>query len=181
MCISILGFAQKKQGQPLPAIQFYGIDFSQVNVIGSEETADKFIKAFSGINQLLVNEAKKYDMGKTVKANITQTTIDIANKGVENLANVNFINAPNKEINISNVIKPYCGNDETGLVIIAKELNKSTNTGTFIYVFFNGKTQEITKQETISGKAKGFGLRNFWAGALYDSMDNYAKMLKKVK
>ncbi|MEG0517939.1 MAG: hypothetical protein RR555_03590 [Bacteroidales bacterium] len=181
ICISTFGFAQKKQVQPLPSIQFYGIDFSQVNVIGSRETKDKFLTAFSGINQLLINEAKKYDIGQTVKANITQTSVEIANKGVADLANANFINAPNKEINISDMIKPYCGNGETGLVIIAKELNKTTNTGTFIYAFFNGETQKITKQETISGKAKGFGLRNFWAGALYDSMESYAKMLKKIK
>jgi hypothetical protein len=37
-------------------------------------------------------------------------------------------------------------------------------------VIFDQVTKEIVFQQEHSGKARGFGLRNFWAGALLSAM-----------
>lgn len=62
------------------------------------------------------------------------------------------------------------GNSKYGAVIVTGLLNKIANQGTFTYVVFEQKTNKIILKQEISGKARGFGLRNFWAGALYATM-----------
>ena len=54
-----------------------------------------------------------------------------------------------------------------GLVIIAKLLNKAKAYGSYQVVFFNTQTKEIVKDWATGGRARGFGLRNYWAGSIH--------------
>ncbi len=58
----------------------------------------------------------------------------------------------------------------TGLVIIGELLDKSTYMGTFIVIYFDIASREVLHGQGMTGKARGFGLRNYWAGALYDAL-----------
>jgi len=64
------------------------------------------------------------------------------------------------------------GDSQYGAVIVAGLLNKTANHGTFTFVVFDQDTKEIIFQQEATGKARGFGLRNFWAGALRGAMKN---------
>ena len=59
-----------------------------------------------------------------------------------------------------------------GLVIIAKLLNKAEAYGSYQVVFFNTDTKEIIQDWATGGKARGFGLRNYWAGSIYKVINN---------
>ena len=59
-----------------------------------------------------------------------------------------------------------------GLVIIAKLLNKAEAYGSYQVVFFNTETKEIIQDWAIGGKARGFGLRNYWAGSIHKVIRN---------
>ena len=37
-------------------------------------------------------------------------------------------------------------------------------------VFFNTETKEIIEEWITDGKARGFGLRNYWAGSIYSAL-----------
>ena len=59
-----------------------------------------------------------------------------------------------------------------GLVIIAKLLNKAEAYGSYQVVFFNTETKEIIQDWATGGKARGFGLRNYWAGSIHKVIRN---------
>ena len=44
-------------------------------------------------------------------------------------------------------------------------------------VFFDIKSRNIVSSFKLTGAASGFGLRNYWAGSVYDAM----KKVKKYK
>ena len=49
---------------------FFGVDFSVVNVIGAVESQQQFIDAFVKINELLIIEESKYNVGKYLYLNM---------------------------------------------------------------------------------------------------------------
>ena len=73
-------------------------------------------------------------------------------------------------MSIEEIIKAYPSNQGNMLLIVATELNKLNGYGSFVAVVFNGETKEIISSKKISGKPSGFGLRNYWAGSLYNSL-----------
>ena len=72
--VAVSGYAQK--GKEKIAADFYGVDYSCVNVKGADEEPGAFIKAFEAINRLFLSEPKKYDVAGF-------TGIDILSTGVE--------------------------------------------------------------------------------------------------
>lgn len=162
--------AQSKNKKETVKVDFYGIDFSQVKVVGAAETEDQFITAFANINQLLISEQSKYDVGKFLKFDVQSLDIDHAISQVDKLKGVKFKNSKKPEVSLKDIIESYPVKQGNILLIVAKELNKGTNTGTFVAVVFDGEKKEIISEQQFSGKARGFGLRNFWAGALYNGL-----------
>jgi len=71
------------------------------------------------------------------------------------------------ENDIKQIINELPENDKPGLIFIGEMMNKATFQGTFRVLLFNGTTKDIISSKRVSGKAAGFGVRNFWAGALY--------------
>lgn len=156
-------FAQKQK----PTAEFYGVDFSQVNVIGAIDPEDKLIEAFVAINELVQHEQAKYDVGKYLKHTITFTNIEKAIDQTKTLEGKEFKNQKLQTIDVKAIIDAYPQTESKVIVIVAKELNKSRNNGTYIALIFDGTTKEIISQKEFNGKSGGFGLRNFWAGSLY--------------
>lgn len=165
-----VGQAQNKNMQETTKVDFYGVDFSAVNVIGATETADKFMIAFDGINQLIISEQSKYDVGKFLKLDVQSLDIDHAVSQIDKLKDVKFKNNKSSKISLEEIISSYPVTQGNVLLIVAKELNKSNNRGVFIAVVFDGNDKKIISEQEFSGKARGFGLRNFWAGALYNGL-----------
>ncbi|MGL5979678.1 MAG: hypothetical protein ACRCZY_02155 [Phocaeicola sp.] len=151
-------------------VDFYGVDFSEVVVTGAVEECDKFIKVFEGINNLLVVEAKKYNVGEFLKVNVASIDCKVALERIEALQNVDFKDKPVPTIDLKKILSFYPTTENYGLVIVAKELNKTSDKGTFVAVIYDGKSKEIVSTYELSGKSKGFGLRNYWAGSLYNGL-----------
>ncbi|MEG1553478.1 MAG: hypothetical protein RSB93_00765 [Rikenellaceae bacterium] len=162
--------AQGKNKTEKVKVDFYGIDFTDVNVIGANETSEKFIDAFEQINGLFFSEASKYNVAEFFNLEVASTDTETATDQLDSLQNVKFKNQKHSNVDINKIVAAYPESDINGFLIIAKELNKGANTGTFIAVMFNGQTKQILSQKEFTGKAHGFGLRNFWAGSFYDGM-----------
>ncbi|MGM9743433.1 MAG: hypothetical protein ACI3ZC_10275 [Candidatus Cryptobacteroides sp.] len=176
------------------SLKFYGIDFAPVKVIGAEESSAEFIQAFSGINNLFLSEPDKYidPLADRLKVKIESVDIDYVQKSIE------MMDA--SDLKANKTPKPFTAEDLTyelqdldieasegvALVIVAGELNKGTDYGTFYYVFFDNSTMEVLDVLPLKGKSGGIGLRNYWARSFFRTIaeinpTRFYQAKKKVK
>lgn len=160
---------------------WYGVDFSLAKftmiIDDPEDIVDRYLDA---INQLVPNEPEKYDLKEYF--NKSEVTIDL-NEVAERNSNINpdaLVIDEKHEISLDDVkavIKSYNTQDHSGmgLVFIAENLNKSSQTGSYYVCFFDNSTKEIIDARRMTGKATGFGIRNYWAGSVYNVMKAWQK------
>lgn len=178
---NLVCFAQNNKSlDTISSIKFYGIDYSMAKVYGAAETPGEFKMAFDGINLLFITEAKKYNLEKFLEMSVTEISLDAVNEvnnkiipGELETTNQNYT-LNDHEIARAVRVLPIKKEPGVGMVIIAKLLNKAANNGSYQIVFFDTDTKEILESTPANGKARGFGLRNFWAGSIY-------QVLKKLQ
>ena len=153
----------------------YGVDYSYVKVFGAKESPLQLAKAFKEINYLLVNEREKYDFGRMVN---TRVGVDIEPM-IERLEDCDYQDmklhrSEIHDLDYTEIVKEYKLHEDagTGIVLIAKLLNKDNATGTYYVVMFDVASREILYCKEVKGEAGGFGVRNFWASSVYDIIKN---------
>ena len=140
------------------------------------ERHSQFKDAFRRINELFITEAKKYNVGKQLKKEVTEISRDAVNQVNENIDLTELMTAKREYTLSKEQIKaainalPIQKTPGVGMVFIAQFLDKSNNRGTYEVVFFNTETKEIIEEWITDGKARGFGLRNYWAGSIYSAL-----------
>ncbi len=165
-----------------------GLDFSRAKMIGSEGFTDPDAIApgfFDKWNQLVIQEAKKYDIAKAYdKVEIIHdlSVVNEQNKAVD--ANELVINEPYQfnPGDVENIVKNYnrLKNDSgVGLLYIVEYFSKLDSRGSIYIVFFDLATQEILHQKQYITKPGGFGLRNYWANTVYETIKDSGKDYKK--
>lgn len=178
LAISLTCFAQKGSvPTDIDAVKFYGIDYSMAKVYGAAESPAQFKIAFSAINLLFVTEPKKYDLEKYLGVRVNEISLDAVNE-VNNKINPNELITTNKnytlnDSEVAQAVKALPINTQdpgVGMVFVATLLNKADNYGYYQMVFFDTVSKEILAVTSISGKAGGFGLRNYWAGSIYKAL-----------
>lgn len=184
MCLllSIVVNAQDKTSlKDIEELTFFGVDFQNAKVFGANESAEQFKEAFRGINNLFLSEPKKYDTGKAFGAKVTNsldTSIDL----VDGISRANLFtedeNYALSDEQIEEMIARLKVGDAKGYgaVIIAGLLNKARNQGIFNMVVFNIANREIVVNRRFVERAKGFGLRNFWAYPVYRTLGGVRKI-----
>lgn len=169
---------QKKDLKKINAVSFYGVDFTYVKVYGALETAQQFLDAFVGINNLLEAEPAKYSARRTFGIPNEELFNRQVIHNVDNISRADLFIDDNRYVvtdaDIDQVVAKIekQGDSQYGAVIIAGLISKTANHATFTFVVFDQDTKEIIFQQEKAGKARGFGLRNFWAGALLSAMKN---------
>ena len=162
---------------PSGNIVFLGIDYSLARFSYIDESAAYTIRTLPEINRLFVTEAKKYDIGKLMGKSIVKTDLDHANTTAYNLSAEHIILNEDYKISVDDVIaliaKYPDSDDGVGLVFVAENMNKKNATGSYYVTFFNLKTKEVIAACRQTGKASGFGMRNYWAGSIYNLMKNW--------
>ncbi len=192
-CLSV--GAQEKSVKDYSEVAFYGIDFGLVQVVGASESPAEFLTAFKGINELVLSEQDKYVnfLADRLKKTIQNIDIEPALANIKNIdADDMIVNHSVKPLTMEDVevelqeldIKP--AEQELGLVVMAGELNKGTDYGTFYYVFFNTKTLKVLDCQPFKGQSGGVGLRNYWARSFYRTIaevnpSKFYQAKKKVK
>ena len=179
LAISTFCFGQNKNTlKDIHSIKFYGVDFSQAKVFGADETTAQFKAAFRGINELFIIEAKKYDVGKHLKKEVTEISLEAVNQVNSAINEENLMTSQtnyslnNGQVEAAIQALPIRQVPGVGMVLIAEFLNKPANKASYKIVFFNTETKEIIEEWISEGKARGFGLRNYWAGSVYSVLKN---------
>ena len=181
-----LGLAWGASAQPelanVSELYVYGVDFSVVKVVGAEETVQQFATTFPRINQLLVDEPSKYDFAKAFRMpiaalDITPTQTHNQNCDYTNLKSMSTEQNAKSAEEIQQMVENYqlSQSEGTGVVLIALTLDKGANKGTYQVVFFDVANRNIILSRTVTAKAGGFGLRNYWAGSVYNVLKSWKK------
>ena len=172
-------------------ITWLGIDFSQARFIGSatqfkdageissSEFRDKYVP---GWNQLFVDEAKKYNVAEAVKRTEVKYAMEVTEKANAAFKGNYFSNDPGEykkldEQKIASIVKGYDfqGKSGIGLMFIVDGMSKGKEEASAWVTFVDMKTKKVLSTEYKTGKAGGFGFKNFWA----KSFLNILKSIKK--
>jgi len=154
-------------------LTYLGVDFSLVKIQGEAAPSGDIREKFDAINSLIITEVKKYDIAKSFKR-----TGSIQNE----LASVNKVNAATnvdkaKTDNVSDLdgnvkpedvkkhVKAYdlSGKKGIGLVFIMDGMSKTNKEATMYVTLIDLAKKKVLLSERMTGKAQGFGLRNYWA------------------
>lgn len=189
-------FSITAESQTAPSIKgkkmvWYGLDFSQAKMIGSEGfesvTAelikDKF---FNSWNKLIVREADKYDLQGAFKKESVMKDLSIIEARNEAVLTENLITDDEShslsEDDISQILSEYPKGEFTeglGCVFIVESFNKLTDKGSIWVTLFDISTGKVVKTKRMQGKSGGFGVRNYWARSIYNVINILKKEFKK--
>ena len=183
--INFSGFSQSTEGAMANNLIFYGIDYTHayfLTPLDFPNTAD--LKAnIENWNDLIATERDKYSISKffgkpDVEYNFKMVKALNDNIDVESRLTTD----PNKvayldEAQIAEIVSKYDTGDDSGsgLVFIAESYDKPNEKGAYWVTFFDIGSKKIIKTQRFEGKAKGFGLRNYWANSYYQVMKEAGK------
>lgn len=183
-----------------PIVTWLGIDYTAVRFIDVDMNVkddkgnvgiDVFrTRYFREWNDLVLNESKKYDVAKAFRLKNMYVNIDAVN----NLnATADLSGAQGSPRNLlPSDLKDMVQNtnfgvrEGYGILMIAEELNKRKGIGVYHMVLIDMNTQTIIHSERVSGEVGGFGVRNYYAGSIYESISSfgskiYPKWVKSTK
>jgi len=180
------GFAQKAKPvfAPETPIVYLGIDFTETRVVNDAAATATDIKSrfFPGINQVVVNEVKKYDWEKALdKSNLSNDlslvnamneTIDESKIRSTNTADEKRLTEPD----VKKVVSKYSfkGKEGVGLMLVMESLSKTAEEGSMYVTFIEMPSGKVIMTERMTGKAQGFGFRNYYAYTVY-------KVIQEIK
>lgn len=182
LILNTSSYAQdKEKAMNEPSVTWYGIDFSLARFTNITEDPDLFVKQyFNAINQLVPDEPDKYDLKEYFNKEDASISLDQVTERNGNVDPATLVISEPYEISpadVQAVIRSYNTPDQNGmgLVFVAENLNKDTSRGSYYVCFFNTGTKDIVDARRITGKAAGFGVRNYWAGSVYNVMKAWLK------
>ena len=158
-------------------LTFFGIDYTQCYFVPSEVFYDADDVKFKIIawNNLFKSEYDKF-LVKTIKSkNITfsDKMIKEVNSQIDPQSRISDDESLYNHLNtdkITEIISSYQIPGELsgiGFVFIAECYSKPEVKGAYYVTFFDIATKKVIATERMTGKAKGFGLRNYWANSYY--------------
>lgn len=149
----------------------YGVDYRFCKVFGADESVEDFAKAFCGINRLLVTESDKYDFAKVLRKRVNIVVSPMIALHEEcRFDDMLTLDKVYNNVDCEAVVNGYKLKESvgTGVVLIAKWLDKAVGEGVYELIVFDVASRQIVYRKEAVGSARGFGLRNYWAGSVYD-------------
>ena len=169
-------------------IFYLGIDFTQARLI-DDATADQIDirdRQFDGINDVIVSEAKKYDLAGAFHKSYVDHDLGLVAKRNEK-ANAEAIKSTNTgdfhrftENDVNTLVKgfDFGGKSGVGLLFITEALSKSQKAAAVWVTLVDMKSKKVLMTERMVGsvnKFGGFGFRNYWASAFKNIIDDIEK------
>lgn len=165
-------------------LTYLGVDFSATKIEGETATAAEIVNKFEPINNVIVTEAKKYDVAGAFKRTNVSNFLEAVQKlnAAVNPATIKANGVADLEkgltpADIDKQVKKYDlhGQKGIGLVFIMDGMSK-TNKEAYVYAtLIDLSSKKVLLTERFTGKAQGFGFRNYWAYTIYkvlNSIDN---------
>jgi hypothetical protein len=137
-------------------------------------------------NNLVLVEREKF-IEKTLKGKDVTYFIEMVgdlNEEVDvksRLTNDGFMSTHMDAGMVQGMVDAYNIPDELsgiGLILIAESYSKPNTQGAYFVTFFDIDSKKVLVTERMLGKARGFGLRNYWANSYYTVLQQVGKKYK---
>jgi hypothetical protein len=169
---------------------YLGIDFTKARLIDDATANEMDIRdrQFAGINDLVVTEAKKYDLaGAFHKSNIDHDLGLVAKRNEKvNAEQIKSTNTSDfhrlKEEDINTLVKGFDFADKkgVGLLFVVEAMSKSEKGAAIWVTLIDMKAKKVLMTERIESKTSmAFGFRNYWASSIRNLIETIEK--KKYK
>jgi hypothetical protein len=164
-------------------ITWLGLDFTGAKFVGDREkigTEDDLHKLMTAWNNLMINEGEKFDIGKALHRLPLNQAVDIAIVHNEKLNLQGTItNAETSHLtkeDVSRIVSSYnfASQNGMGVLFVVDSFSKLQEEGIVWVTFIDMDTKEVIFTNRLTAKPVGFGIRNYWAGAIYG-------MLKQIR
>ena len=171
-------------------ILYLGIDFTKARLIddANANAMDIRERQYNGINDLVVTEAKKFDLkGAFHKSYIDHDLGPVIKRNEKiNAEEIKSTNSSDfhrlKEADINDVVKGLDLGDKTGvgLLFVAEAMSKAEKSIAVWVTLIDMKSKKVLMTDRVEGKAgMSFGFRNYWGSAIKSVIENIEK--KKYK
>jgi len=168
-------------------ITWLGLDFSAAKLLGDREKygSESDVKhLMTSWNELILAEPDKYNVAKAVGRSKVTNAIEVVNdRNSEVDAQAIFTDDQKdylhiKPSDVEAMVSGYDFKGKTGigLVFIVETFSKPNVEGSMYVTFVNMGSKEVLFTEHLTGEPKGFGMRNYWAGSVFNVL---TKMQKK--
>jgi hypothetical protein len=195
LVFSTWGLAQnaKEVFDPKTSLIWLGLDFTGTKFIGDQEklgSADDVHKLITAWNNLMINEPEKFDVGEALHRPALKQDINIAIAHNEQLNLAGSIEDSGLlHMNREDIVKiassyDFGSHKEVGALFIVESFSKIEVKAVLWVTFIDMGSKEVLFTNRVTGKPVGFGLRNYWAGAIYGilkqiKINHYDKWKKK--
>ena len=185
-CFMLMSFCSKAQSLTDNSMTFYGVDFSLAKMVGESGFPDsKDLKVkFSAWNALFKSEPDKYDLKKAFKKEKVYLEFNTVNShndavSISDLVTNNDYNITSTQV--ETLVKNFDTQGKSGLacLFVVSSFDKNKVTGTIYVVLFDAVTKKILVNKKMEEKPGGFGLRNYWAKAICNTIEDCQSLYKK--
>jgi len=168
------------------SIFYLGIDFTKAKLIddATANVNDIRDRQYDGINDVVVNEPKKYDLKSAFHRNSMDHDLGLAAKRNEK-ANAEEIKSTSssdfhrfKEDDIKSIIGTwdFGGKKGIGLIFVMEAMSKSEKAAAMWVTLVDMSSKKVLMTERMEGKASmSFGFRNYWATTIKSVIDRIEK------
>ena len=165
---------------------WFGLDFTKTHFVGSFDHGfgansangyDLRTKWIPAWNNLIVKEQYNFDLRRCFRKRYVYYDIASVDRLNDKLDPEQLLNYNETKIGkelIPEMVKKYTSSEKQnglGLVFIIENFNKNTKKAGLYVTFFDIETRKVLLCEYMSGNPVGFGLRNYWAGAVKDILN----------
>jgi hypothetical protein len=165
---------------------FLGIDYTLAKVIddNSATAPDIRDRYYPGINDLILNEPKKYDPKSAFHKTIMDNDLGLVMKMNEkiNVDNIKSIASSDfhrlKSEDISSLVQQYdfAGKKGIGILFVAEAMSKPDKGAAFWVTLIDMTTRKVLMTERLEGKTgMAFGFRNYWATPVHNVLEEIEK------
>lgn len=167
-------------------IYYLGIDFTKARLIddaGANEI-DIRDRLYTEINEVVVNEPKKYDLKGAFHKSAVDHDLSLVNARNEkaNAAEIKSTNTGDfhrfKESDIVSLVKSYDFRDKkgVGLIFFVEAMSKSEKAAAIWVTLVDMKSKKMLMTERVESKVSmAFGFRNYWASPFKNLLDTIEK------
>ncbi|MBC9912275.1 hypothetical protein [Chitinophaga varians] len=165
-----------------------GVDFTQARLLGDAAASD-INRHFAGINDVIRNEPKKYDVKgafhrSSVEFDLSETNQRNADINVDKMKSENEADYSRlKPEDITKLVKGYKFGDKKGIgvLFVMEGMSKTEKEAAMYVTVVDMSSRNVLMTERMTGKAQGFGFRNYWAYTVHKVLEHidYKKLKEK--
>ena len=167
-------------------VTWLGLDFTSTKLIGDRErlgSESDVRHLLDAWNDLILAEADKFDIAKTIGRVKVENVISVTKEHNTELDVMGMFSENEKDylhIKVSDVEEIIAGYDfkdlsGIGLMFNVESFNKINVEGSVWITFINLGTKEVLFTERLVAPPTGMGMRNYWAGCIYEILTKIRK------